>query len=416
MLIKQTKHTMKALYTIILSCLCVGFVWSQSDISSIEYFIDTDPGVGNATTIDINPDVEILDQNFTIPTTSLSLGTHRLYIRVINVDGTASLVDHKTFRIVATPENNAADITEAEYFFNDDPGVGNGTTIDITDTANMDEALTVDTTGLSSGVHRVFVRVKNSNNQWSLYQHKTFNIAPIAENNTFDITAVEYFFDVDPGIGNATEINISDVANLNETLVIPVNALSLGIHRVFIRVKSSDNKWSVYEHKTFAVVPALETNTSTITAAEYYIDADPGVGNGTAINITGDNLDENLMLQVPFGTALGTHYIYIRVLNAAGEWSLYERQEFEVNGTLGINTTELESIKIFPNPTQDFLNISLPENNQVLQATIYNLQGKEVRSYTSAIKEIDISALANGTYLLLLKTEKGNISKKIVKN
>lgn len=52
---------MKALYTFFLGCFCVGVMLAQSDIASVEYFFDTDPGIGNGIILDIDPDIDILD-------------------------------------------------------------------------------------------------------------------------------------------------------------------------------------------------------------------------------------------------------------------------------------------------------------------------------------------------------------------
>src|SRR5690606_34318009 len=160
-----TKHqTMKAIYTLVLSCFCVGVVLAQSDIASVEYYFNTDPGIGNGTHIDFDPNVEIVDQNFNIPTTGLSVGNHKLFIRVVNADGNSSLYAKKHFRIQDVPTTNTADIVEAEYYFNTDPGIGNGTAIDVSDVDHLDENLLISTSGLPIGTHRLFIRVKNSHN------------------------------------------------------------------------------------------------------------------------------------------------------------------------------------------------------------------------------------------------------------
>ncbi|WP_456439806.1 T9SS type A sorting domain-containing protein [Psychroserpens sp.] len=484
---------MKALYTFLISCFCVGITLAQSDIASLEYFVDTDPGVGLATAIDINPDAETIDQSFSISTSGLTVGTHRLFIRAINVDGDASMYEHKTFRIAPASDSNLSDIVEVEYFVDQDPGIGNATFIDVVDGEIVDETLTIPTGSFSLGTHRLFVRVKNSANEWSLYEHKTFRIAPVSDNNSSDIVEAEYFVDQDPGIGNATFIDVVDGEIVDETLTIPTGSFSLGTHRLFVRVKNSANEWSLYEHKTFRIAPASQNNsadiveaeyfvdqdpgignatfidvvdgeivdealtistgsfslgthrlfvrvknsanewslyehktfriapasdinTATITAAEYFIDADPGVGSATTLTVSGDSLDENLVIPTSGSLAQGDHYLHIRVLNADGTWSLYERQLFEIDGTLNINTEILSEITLFPNPTSDYINIYMPNGNQITKTVIYDLNGKQVYQSTKHIEKINISNFSNGTYLLILETEKGRISKKILKN
>jgi hypothetical protein len=64
-----------------------------------------------------------------------------------------------------------------------------------------------------------------------------------AQNTT---TEIEYFFDTDPGVGNAVNVNVTDAANLNEIVTIPINSLSSGVHVLHMRVKNNLNKWSFY--------------------------------------------------------------------------------------------------------------------------------------------------------------------------
>jgi Secretion system C-terminal sorting domain len=330
---------MKAIYTLIISCFCVGLTLAQSDIASLEYYFDQDPGVGMRSVIDINPDAAIVNQSFNISTTGLNVGTHRLFIKAINFDGDESMYEHKTFRIAAPSQNNSANIIEAEYFI-----------------------------------------------------------------------------DQDPGVGMATFIDVVDGAIVNEMLTIPTGSLSLGTHRLFVRVKNVDNEWSLYEHRTFRVAPTSDNNSATITAAEYFIDADPGIGLATALTVSGDILDENLVIPTSTGLAQGDHYLHIRTQNADGTWSLYERQLFQLNGILSVNSETLSKIKLFPNPTSDYINISMSNGNQITKAILYDLNGKQVYQSTNQLEKINISSFSIGTYLLLLETKKGSISKKIIKN
>ena len=101
------------------------------------------------------------------------------------------------------------------------------------------------------------------------------------------------------------------------------------------------------------------------------------------------------------------------------------------NGTAGSELWKLEQaalsleketinqsakINIYPNPTSDILNIKV-ENQQIKSLNIYSLFGKEVMKYTNKteIKNIDISNLTSGIYLLQLKTDVGLFTKKIIK-
>src|SRR5690606_37842954 len=142
--------------------------------------------------------------------------------------------------------------------------------------------------------HRLYVRTKSNEGRWSITNIGNFvvdtdppyPVAPVAPQN---IIAAEYFIDTDPGIGNGQSITLSagvDLANISA----PVNTtgLSNGIHRVYIRTKSNEGRWSLTNVQNFTVdidpaYPAAPATAQNIIAGEYFIDTDPGLGAGTPI-------------------------------------------------------------------------------------------------------------------------------------
>ncbi|MFT3704271.1 MAG: hypothetical protein QM802_18025 [Agriterribacter sp.] len=120
-------------------------------------------------------------------------------------------------------------------------------------------------------------------------QDPSYPSAPAAAQN---ITRAEYFIDTDPGEGNGTNISITPGVNLsNATASINVNGLTNGVHRLYIRARNNEGKWSITHTKDFLYDADIPYRTAppaaqNITGAEYYIDTDPGEGKGTAITIT----------------------------------------------------------------------------------------------------------------------------------
>ena len=84
------------------------------------------------------------------------------------------------------------------------------------------------------------------------------------------------------------------------------------------------------------------------------------------------------------------------------------------NALLSTKNNSLENtISLYPNPVKNTLNIqSLNSNFKFIQ--IYNLLGKELLKTTST--QIDFSTFSKGIYLSKIKTDKGLITKKIIKN
>ena len=76
----------------------------------------------------------------------------------------------------------------------------------------------------------------------------------------------------------------------------------------------------------------------------------------------------------------------------------------------------LKSFNIVPNPAQKQIEIKSASSEPTL-VTIYNTLGKMVYKLNTATnKNIDISGLKSGLYILLASTKKGDISKKLVIN
>lgn len=295
---------------------------NAASITAAEYFIDTDPGIGNGTALTMAGNV--IDQNYNIPTTGLSDGIHKLYVRTINADGTWSIYDKNVFYI-NPDQSNAATISKAEYFIDTDPGVGNGTDLAMTG-SSVDQNYNIPTTGLSDGIHKLYVRVINDDGTWSIYDKNVFYINP-NQTNTAAIAVAEYFIDTDPGIGNGTALTMTGNV-IDQNYNIPTTGLTNGIHKLYIRVINDDGSWSLYDRNVFYINPN-QSNSALITAAEYFIDTDPGIGNGTALTLAGNVVDE--LFNIPTtGLPEASYKLFIRVKNANGTWSLYDGKDFTI--------------------------------------------------------------------------------------
>src|SRR5882724_8766395 len=96
--------------------------------------------------------------------------------------------------------SKAQQLSAAEYFFDTDPGVGNGTALTVITGDSILFSGNIATVGLPVGFHFLYVRSKDVNNIWSLSERRLFYIAPVTTSAT--LVGSEYFFDTDPGIGN----------------------------------------------------------------------------------------------------------------------------------------------------------------------------------------------------------------------
>ncbi|WP_431132754.1 T9SS type A sorting domain-containing protein [Psychroserpens mesophilus] len=226
------------------------------------------------------------------------------------------------------------------------------------------------------------------------------------------IVSAEYFFDADPGVGNGTILSVNtNTGELTQSYSIPTTGLSDGFHSLYIRTLNDEGNWGFYDRyiiylKEFAGVD------SNIVSAEYFIDSDPGVGNGEPFDITAPT---QVIIFDTDGLANGDHLFYVRVLNEDGEWSFYDYALFTINPNLGVGESLFKSIAIHPNPVKDMVNITSSVDLTITNTTIYDLTGKTVYQSKDNLKQLDMSSFSSGIYLLNLTTDKGSASYKLVK-
>ncbi|MCH2046033.1 MAG: hypothetical protein MK212_18100 [Saprospiraceae bacterium] len=114
----------------------VSQVWSQArmtNISQAEYFWDTDPGEGNGTAINAADGTfeEAIEQALSTDAVGQAAGIHSFNIRMLGADGTWSPVFTTVMEVATAPNTSGRSIqlTQAEYFWDADPGEGNGTAL-----------------------------------------------------------------------------------------------------------------------------------------------------------------------------------------------------------------------------------------------------------------------------------------------
>lgn len=225
-------------------------------LSEVQYFYDQDPGEANRTTQALSLDANNTAQ---IPLNiTLSLGVHSVSFRVKDTHGKWSLFHTKVFLVLGTGVGNT--LSKIEYFFDTDPGFGNGTQVNYTVAVGDTQVLEIPTTDLITGVHVLNVRVKNTANQWSLTHAKVFLIMPNMGGNT-TISRVEYFIgDTDPGQGSGTSVAFSpnpDGSNVVSSFDINLANHQAGLVRISARVKDSENRWSPLVSRTVQFLPNI---------------------------------------------------------------------------------------------------------------------------------------------------------------
>ena len=339
-------------YYLLIAFFISFFGFSQSIIQA-EYFWDNDPGTGNGISLDaldgnFNQALETVFRNTsTLPPS----GNHTIGIRIKGQDGNWSATYRKVFKVIENINTNIpVKVTQAEYFWDNDPGEGNGNIMLAFD-GNFNQALEAvfqnNAILPSNGNHTIGIRVKAQDGNWSAAYKKVFKLIENFDTNIpVKVTQAEYFWDNDPGEGNAN-IMLAFDGNFNQALetVLQSNAVlpSNGNHVIGIRVKTSNNNWSPVFRKAFRLSDNNNSNNLVkITQAEYYWDNDPGQDNGNPMLAFDGNFNQALETIVQSNANLtqeGNHILAVRVKSSDGNWSPVFKKVFKISFDTNTNAT-----------------------------------------------------------------------------
>ncbi|MFA5795511.1 MAG: putative Ig domain-containing protein [Candidatus Brocadiia bacterium] len=194
-------------------------------------------------------------------------------------------------------------------------------------------------------------------NPTSIY---SLNLSATATDTYTNITRAEYWIDSESN-GKVEIIPIDGLFNSlteNFSYSIPTNSLANGMHVLYVRVMDAGGNWSIPAQATFikdttqpgisipVVLPNPANGEITITAnaidtftnivqAEYWIDAQTDRFQMSAADGIFDNPNENLIATDALqGIADGSHTIFIRACDAAGNWSAFATGYFVKDATL----------------------------------------------------------------------------------
>ncbi|MDZ7581891.1 MAG: hypothetical protein U5R30_15230 [Deltaproteobacteria bacterium] len=150
------------------------------------------------------------------------------------------------------------------------------------------------------------------------------------------IEAAEFFVDIDPGEGSAQPVSAAD-GTFNEPeeelllTDIDVSSYNAGLHTLYIRVMDNEGTWGIPRQVPFEVyLPA------TIAAAEYFIDDDPGPGNGISLPPKDGQFNSTQEEVELAGIDLsayteGTHTLYVRYKDSLGRWGASSIHPLAIN-------------------------------------------------------------------------------------
>ena len=263
-------------------------------VTFVEYFWDDDPGWGKGIPLPVVAANELDLNDLEFSTAELSAGLHQLGIRARSGDKWSPTVYVETSVPLRTRD---AIVQQGEYFWDEDPGYGQGTPISMTPAQEVSiDAMGITTDQLSSGRHQLFVRYRGTMG-WSPTLSSEVIVMPETK-----VLGAEYFWNEDPGFGHGTPVDITpgEEVSLN-ALGIPTTDIH-GDALFFIRYRGPYG-WS--PTLCYRILVDAEGNYTLNALAETSIDtrnyqsladamtdfADRGVGNDIVLTLPTTNTD-----------------------------------------------------------------------------------------------------------------------------
>jgi hypothetical protein len=223
---------------------------------------------------------------------------------------------------------SAQSIQQLEYFIDTDPGYGQANQVTITPGDSINQLFTVDISGLTSGFHALFVRIRDDTGYWSLAGNRPFYLEAADLSTNRNVVAVEYFIDHDPGYGLGETTTVTPDSSINRLFPIDLGGLVSGFHALFVRVQDAAGYWSLAGSRPFFLENADIAADRHITAVEFFIDHDPGYGLASPVSIFPDSSIDQLFPVDLDTLSSGFHALFVRARDAAGFWSMASSRPF----------------------------------------------------------------------------------------
>jgi hypothetical protein len=342
------------------------------------------------------------------------------------------------FFFIITHRGFAQDIVQAEYFFDFDPGTGNGFAIDVSPAAEVNLNFTPNQDGLTIGFHTLYVRAKNSNGQWTHYSSRSFYkhgeiIPPVLS----DINRIEYFINTDPGAGNAVPVNTTQATQTSGAFSIDQDTLPAGFHTLYIRGIDVLNRPSLSYALPFFIPADSAGPLPDITHIEYFYYMNETRSDIFVIDDFNPDTTAGVNFEPEFALMLtdSSYDFHIYGVNALGIRSLeiiHSNTGDTVTSVLNPGMADLIPQKLelkanYPNPFNPSTTIKfgLPQAGRIT-ITIFDVLGREVirladEQMPAGYHQVNWdgkNALAthasSGFYIYQIQTTDGIISRKML--
>ena len=295
-------------------------------LQQVEYFLDSDPGYGQARSIS---GITEGDNALTFDLSDAPAGAHVLYVRSQDEAGRWSTTMSRPLYI-----EQLQDIVLVEYFIDNDPGIGKATPLPLPDVdyrAHLDFDVAINTADLELGMHELSVRACDALGQWTTVLTRQFEVVeggstePVTEPG--DLARMEYFFDHDPGYGKGFPLQRASTGE--NTYEVSFDSVEPGAHLFCLRAQDEDGRWSAVLSRPLYVVSPLG-----VAAIEYFFDTDPGEGLATPVTVPDDLTEAFAFVAATDGLTAGEHRLCVRAKGLDGLWTLVSSSVFTISDSL----------------------------------------------------------------------------------
>ncbi|MEM7657438.1 MAG: CUB domain-containing protein, partial [Bacteroidota bacterium] len=262
-----------------------------------------------------------------------------------------------------------------EYWFNDDYANKVSAAGVITEQLELDVSLP--TTGLPPGLHRLNIRFLDDLGHWSSIVSQYFYKTPEDPTNTVVIEGYEYW--MDDAYANAVRVNTPPIGTLQLDELLDVTNLETGLHSFHIRFLDQQGHWSSIISQYFYKTPPDPANTVVIEKYEFWVDDD--YANAIQVNpLPSGTFELDSLLDVA-ALERGLHRLHLRFLDQQGFWSSVVSQYFYKLGEPNLMVRYRYWFDLDENAMQV---VNLPNPTTQLEL----------------MTNVDASALTNGTHTI----------------
>jgi hypothetical protein len=203
---------------------------------------------------------------------------------------------------------------ELEYFFNADPGPGNGTVLAV---SGNSLAFSADTAGLSPGTHKLYLRTRPNGGEWGPPFPMMVTIEPSSDRESVAAWEFSVGTPAPPGTGIAlpSPAGKASTAKLQATLALEDK---IGTAMVYLRAKDSAGVWGAPFPMMVAIEGSSEGDVPATLQYAWLSAGTPPAWQAIALPAAGGATVSHSFQPSFAGMSLGTHSLAIRSLDGSG--------------------------------------------------------------------------------------------------